>query len=81
MMRGTLEDLPKWQGKVENDWRDEQPGRMLHEAHTGPLTKLYYTPRSGDAIVYEDYASLIESNIPIVVQHTRLDSRQVLMHC
>lgn len=23
-----------------------------------------------------DYASLIESNIPIVVQHTRLDSRQ-----
>nr|WP_213041540.1 sensory rhodopsin transducer [Nitrospira defluvii] len=23
-----------------------------------------------------DYASLIESNVPIVVQHTRLDSRQ-----
>ena len=24
-----------WQGKVENDWRDEEPGRMLHEAHAG----------------------------------------------
>ncbi len=46
MMRGTLEELPKWQGKVENDWRDEQPGRMLHEAHTGPLARLNYNPRS-----------------------------------
>jgi glycogen debranching enzyme len=46
MMRGTLYELPKWQGEVENDWRDEQPGRMLHEAHTGPLATLYYNPRS-----------------------------------
>jgi glycogen debranching enzyme len=46
MMRGALHELPKWQGKVENDWRDEQPGRMLHEAHTGPLALLNYNPRS-----------------------------------
>lgn len=46
MMRGTLRELPKWQGMMENDWRDEQPGRMLHEAHTGPLAKLNYNPRS-----------------------------------
>jgi glycogen debranching enzyme len=46
MMSGALYELPKWQGKVENDWRDEQPGRMLHEAHTGPLAKLNYNPRS-----------------------------------
>ena len=46
MLRGTLSELPKWQGKVENDWRDEQPGRMLHEAHTGPLAILNYNPRS-----------------------------------
>ena len=26
--------------------------------------------------VATDYASLIESDVPIVVQHTRLDSRQ-----
>lgn len=46
MADGALRELPKWQGKVENDWRDEQPGRMLHEAHTGPLATLNYNPRS-----------------------------------
>lgn len=46
MMRGALLELPRWQGKVVNDWRDEQPGRMLHEAHTGPLAALYYNPRT-----------------------------------
>ena len=46
MADGALRELPKWQGKVENDWRDEQPGRMLHEAHTGPLAMLNYNPRS-----------------------------------
>jgi glycogen debranching enzyme len=46
MMSGALYELRKWQGKVENDWRDEQPGRMLHEAHTGPLATLNYNPRS-----------------------------------
>lgn len=46
MMLGTLQELPKWQGTVENNWRDEQPGRMLHEAHTGPLASLYYNPRT-----------------------------------
>ncbi|MFZ0859306.1 MAG: hypothetical protein WAN18_01400 [Candidatus Sulfotelmatobacter sp.] len=35
-----------WQWRVENDWRDEQPERMLHEAHTGPLAILNYNPRS-----------------------------------
>ncbi|MFZ0317623.1 MAG: glycogen debranching N-terminal domain-containing protein [Candidatus Sulfotelmatobacter sp.] len=46
MAHGALRELPEWQGKVENDWRDEQPGRMLHEAHTGPLAMLNYNPRS-----------------------------------
>jgi len=46
MADGALRELPLWQGKVVNDWRDEQPGRMLHEAHTGPLATLYYNPRS-----------------------------------
>ena len=40
MMRGTLEILARHQGTITDDWRDEQPGRMLHEAHTGPLSKL-----------------------------------------
>jgi glycogen debranching enzyme len=46
LMRGALYEMPKWQGRVENDWRDEQPGRMLHEAHTGPLASLCYNPRT-----------------------------------
>lgn len=46
MTSGALRELPKWQGRIENDWRDEQPGRMLHEAHTGPLATLNYNPRS-----------------------------------
>jgi glycogen debranching enzyme len=45
MMRGTLAELAKWQGTEINDWRDEQPGKMLHEAHTGPLEALNYDPR------------------------------------
>ena len=45
MMRGTLPELATWQGKEVNDWRDEQPGKMLHEAHTGPLAMLNYNPR------------------------------------
>ncbi len=45
MMRGALRELALWQGDEINDWRDEQPGRMLHEAHTGPLAVLNYNPR------------------------------------
>lgn len=46
MMRGALAELAAWQGREVNDWRDEQPGRMLHEAHTGPLAMLNYNPRA-----------------------------------
>jgi glycogen debranching enzyme len=46
MMQGTLPILASLQGTTVNDWRDEQPGRMLHEAHTGPLAMLGFNPRS-----------------------------------
>ncbi len=45
LMRGTLPVLAATQGKHVDDWRDEQPGRMLHEAHDGPLAALNYTPQ------------------------------------
>jgi glycogen debranching enzyme len=45
MMKGTLPELASRQGREVNDWRDEQPGKMLHEAHTGPLKMLNFTPR------------------------------------
>jgi glycogen debranching enzyme len=46
LMKGTLPELVKWQGRVRDDWRDEMPGRMIHEAHTGPLSVLGFNPRA-----------------------------------
>jgi glycogen debranching enzyme len=46
MMLGTLAELPRWQGTELNDWRDEQPGRMLHEAHDNPLEVLGFKPHA-----------------------------------
>lgn len=62
LMRGTLPQLARLQGKAVDDWRDEQPGRMLHEAHTGPLSALNYDPRG------RSYGSLTTSGFyPFVV--------------
>ena len=44
MLRGTLEELAAWQGTEVNDWREEQPGRMLHQARRSPTAELNYTP-------------------------------------
>lgn len=46
MMSGVLTALAKYQGTSSCDWRDEDPGRMIHEAHTGPLELLNYNPRA-----------------------------------
>lgn len=48
LMRGTLPVLADLQGMRRDDWRDEAPGRMMHEAHTGPLPALNYTPQARD---------------------------------
>jgi glycogen debranching enzyme len=45
MMYGAAAELAKWQGTEDNHWRDERPGKMLHEAHNGPLAMLGYNPR------------------------------------
>lgn len=44
MMRGALSEIARTQAHDTNDWRDAQPGRMLHEAHTDPLSVLNFTP-------------------------------------
>ncbi|MGH7956688.1 MAG: glycogen debranching N-terminal domain-containing protein, partial [Opitutaceae bacterium] len=44
IMRGTLPELACWQGTEVNDWRDERPGKMLHQADTGPLASLNFNP-------------------------------------
>ena len=62
LMRGTLPVLAETRGRITDEWRDEQPGRMIHEAHTGPLATLNYTPQG------KSYGSLTTSGFyPFVV--------------
>lgn len=35
----TLRVLARYQGKESNDWRDEDPGKILHEYRTGEMTR------------------------------------------
>jgi len=46
MVRGALSILTRTQAHDTNDWRDSQPGRILHEAHTDPLFVLNFTPQA-----------------------------------
>ncbi|HEU4887953.1 MAG TPA: glycogen debranching N-terminal domain-containing protein, partial [Thermoanaerobaculia bacterium] len=57
IMTGTLHTLAEIQGTREDDWRDEQPGKMLHEAHIGPLSMLGYNPRG------RSYSSITTSGL------------------
>jgi glycogen debranching enzyme len=43
---GTLRFLARHQGKEVNDFRDEQPGKILHEVRLGELAKLNRVPHS-----------------------------------
>lgn len=45
IMHGALRLLRELQGRRDDAWRDEEPGKMLHEAHTGPLSVLDYKPQ------------------------------------
>lgn len=42
----TLHLLAKYQGKESNDWRDEQPGKILHELRRGELANLNEIPQT-----------------------------------
>lgn len=44
MLAGTLDAVARFQGTEDVAWRDERPGRMLHEMHTGPLKVLGHAP-------------------------------------
>lgn len=44
VMRGTLPEMERRQGREVNDWHDEQPGKMMHQADTGPLATLNFNP-------------------------------------
>lgn len=46
MSWGALTVLARLQAKQTNDWRDAQPGRIVHEAHTDPLSVLNFNPQA-----------------------------------
>ncbi|HZR64820.1 MAG TPA: glycogen debranching N-terminal domain-containing protein [Terriglobales bacterium] len=46
MSWGALSLLAGLQAHETNDWRDAQPGRIAHEAHTDPLAVLNFNPRA-----------------------------------
>lgn len=48
LTRGSLNVLKKEQACEENDWRDAQPGRIVHEIHTDPLSVLNFRPEGLD---------------------------------
>ncbi|HET7036950.1 MAG TPA: glycogen debranching N-terminal domain-containing protein [Thermomicrobiaceae bacterium] len=54
LLRGALRMNAAWQGTVIDDWRDEEPGKLLHQARNGPLSALGYNPFSA---YYGDYAT------------------------
>jgi len=50
--RGALRELASYQAKERDDWRDAQPGKILHELRRGELAHfriLPYTPYYGTA--------------------------------
>lgn len=54
LIRATLTKLRRLQGSVHDEWRDEQPGRIVQQARRDPLSRLGTTPF---ARYYGDYAS------------------------
>jgi glycogen debranching enzyme len=44
--RGALIALARFQGKERNDFKDEEPGKILHELRMGELTQLGVKPHS-----------------------------------
>lgn len=44
LARGTLAVHDRYLTERRDDWRDAQPGRLVHELHTGPLATLNFNP-------------------------------------
>lgn len=46
LVRGSLDVIGNRQASEVNDWRDAEPGRIVHEAHTDPLSVLNFRPKT-----------------------------------
>ncbi|HET7093010.1 MAG TPA: glycogen debranching N-terminal domain-containing protein, partial [Thermomicrobiales bacterium] len=54
VLRDALLANAAWQGAASDDWTDEQPGKMIHQARRGPLSVLGFDPFLH---YYGDYAT------------------------
>lgn len=45
LLAGTVAVLAQWVGTENDAWRDERPGRILHEAHASPRAIAQLLPR------------------------------------
>ena len=54
MLHDTLQANAAWQGTRIDDWYDEEPGKMIHQARRGPLSVLGLDPLLR---YYGDYAT------------------------
>ena len=43
-LRDALRANAAWQGRTINDWLDEEPGKMIHQARWGPASRLGIDP-------------------------------------
>ncbi len=46
LARETLTTLAHYQGKTEDDWRDEEPGKILHEIRMGEMARCNEIPHT-----------------------------------
>jgi glycogen debranching enzyme len=46
LAKGALIELAAFQGREHNGFKDEEPGKILHEVRTGELTQLGITPHN-----------------------------------
>jgi len=44
--KDTLRMLARWQGRVSDPWRDEEPGKILHEIRRGELASAMRVPHT-----------------------------------
>jgi glycogen debranching enzyme len=44
--RETLMVLARYQGKVDDEWREEQPGKILHELRMGEMARCHEIPHT-----------------------------------
>ncbi len=62
MLRGAATLMPQYQASETDDWRDAQPGRMVHGLHTSPTAQMNYSPHHryyGDATASNFYPMVV----------------------